>query len=314
MDAQFMFIEQDQTVEHAIYKIRKLSQEEDITKFYTVYVVDQSFHLIGAISVTQLLLAPRNMQVANLTDPHLISVDVSADQEEVIRLAREYNLVVIPVIDKHLRLVGRITVSNIFNIIQEEHEEDLGHFAGTGDEDVLETSLVKTVKDRIPWVLLGLFGGLLTAVVMSHYEDKLAKLPQVTLFIPLVAALGGNIAIQSSSIVVRGLATGEIRLSDTYLRLWKELRVGVINGLICGALLLIVAWLLVQSVQIAVAASISLFIVIAFAALVGASIPIALKRMNIDPAVAIGPFITTANDVIGVSIYLMISFYAINFY
>ncbi len=314
MDAQFVCIEQDQTVEQAIYKIRKFSQKEDITKFYTVYVVDPSFHLIGSISVTQLLLAPRNLQIASLTDPHVISVDVSADQEEVAVLAREYNLVVIPVIDKHLRLVGRITVSDIFDIMQEEHEEDLGRFAGTGSEEVLEHSLVKTIKDRIPWLLLGLFGGVLTAVVMSHYKTKLIQLPQVTLFIPLVAALGGNIAIQSSSIVVRGLATGEIRLSDTYLRLWKELRVGVVNGIICGVLLLIVAWMLIQNIQIALAASLSLLIVVAFAALVGASVPIVLKHMNIDPAVATGPFITTANDVIGVSIYLTISFYAVQFW
>ena len=222
MDAQFVSIEKKQTVEQAIYKIRKFSQEEDITKFYTIYIVDDRQHLIGAISVTKLLLASRNTQISALIDSEIVSVDVSADQEEVAFIARKYNLVVIPVIDKHLRLVGRITVDNVLDIMHEEHEEDLGRFAGTGEEEVLDTSLIKTVKDRLPWLLLGLLGGVLTAFVVNHYKESLVILPQITLFIPLVAALGGNIAIQSSSIVVRGLATGEIRLSDSYFRVGKS--------------------------------------------------------------------------------------------
>ncbi len=168
-------------------------------------------------------MAERNTLIENLMNPEVVAVDQDLDQEEVARIAKEYDLVVVPVIDNHLRLIGRVTLDDLVDVIVEEHNQDLGHIAGTGDEEVTETSVLRASGDRLPWLLVGLFGGFLTAIVMSFYENALVSLPDVTYFIPLVAALGGSIGIQSSSIVVRGLATGAIQATDMLVRLWKVL-------------------------------------------------------------------------------------------
>ena len=236
------------------------------------------------------------------------SYGLDLDQEEVARIAQEYDLVVVPVIDKHLKLIGRVTLDDLVDVIVEEHNEDLGHLAGTGHEEVTETSVLRTSGDRLPWLLIGLFGGFLTAIVMSFYENAIISLPDVAYFIPLVAALGGSIGIQSSTIVVRGLATGAIQTTDILIRLWKELRVGLLNGMVCSIILTLMSFYLTSDLGRALTSGISLLIVVCFAATVGSTIPIILKRMNIDPALAMGPFITTTNDIIGIAIYLGLAF------
>jgi magnesium transporter len=245
-------------------------------------------------------------------DPDVIAVNVDLDQEKVARLAREYDLVTVPVIDKHLKLVGRITSDDIMDVLEDEYQEDLGQIAGTGDEDVLETSVIKASKRRLPWLILGLIGGALAAFVMSGYEGAIAELPQVAYFIPVIVALGGNIAIQSSSLVVRGLATGELRPVDLMKRTWKEIRVSMLNGLICAVLLGALAWLITNLWLMGVAAALALLVTVLLAALVGTAVPMLLKRMQFDPAIATGPFITTTNDILGIIIYLAITFSVFN--
>ena len=301
-------IRKDQTVAAAIKEIQKFIKKKGFELFYTAYVVDEYDHLIGTIGTTELLLAERNSLIENLMNPEVVAVDQDLDQEEVARIAQEYDLVVVPVIDNHLRLIGRVTLDDLVDVIVEEHNEDIGHIAGTGAEEVTETSVLRASGDRLPWLLVGLFGGFLTAIVMSHYEDALISLPDVTYFIPLVAALGGSIGIQSSSIVVRGLATGAIHTSDMIVRLWKELRVAVLNGIVCSLILAGMSWYLTNDLGRAITSGVSLLIVVCFAATVGSTIPIILKRMNIDPALATGPFITTTSDIIGIAIYLGFAF------
>ncbi len=301
-------IHRDQTVAAAIKEIQKFVKKEGFELFYTAYVVDDHDHLIGTIGTTELLLAERHKLIENLMDHEVVAVDQDLDQEEVARIAQEYDLVVVPVIDKHLRLIGRITLDDLVDVIVDEYNEDIGHIAGTGDEEVSETSVIRASGDRLPWLLVGLFGGFLTAIVMSLYENALISLPDVTYFIPLVAALGGSIGIQSSSIVVRGLATGAIQTTDILVRLWKELRVAFLNGIICSFILAGMSWYLTDDVGRAITSGISLLIVVCFAAVVGSTIPIILKRMNIDPAIATGPFITTTSDIIGIAIYLGFAF------
>ena len=195
----------DQTVGQAIREIQAyVKKQPQFQLFYTAYVVDEYRHLIGTVSVTELLLADKRTLIQNLMNPEVVAVDQDLDQEEVLRLAKEYDLVVVPVIDKHLRLIGRVTIDDLVDVMEEEYHEDIGHFAGTGDEEVSETSIIKTSRDRLPWLLIGLIGGFISALVMSTYENSLINLPEVAFFIPLVAALGGSIGIQSSSIVVRG--------------------------------------------------------------------------------------------------------------
>ena len=301
-------IHKDQTVAAAIKEIQKFVKKEGFELFYTAYVVDDHDHLIGTIGTTELLLAERHKLIENLMDHEVVAVDQDLDQEEVARIAQEYDLVVVPVIDKHLRLIGRITLDDLVDVIVDEYNEDIGHIAGTGDEEVSETSVIRASGDRLPWLLVGLFGGFLTAIVMSLYENALISLPDVTYFIPLVAALGGSIGIQSSSIVVRGLATGAIQTTDILVRLWKELRVAFLNGIICSFILAGMSWYLTDDVGRAITSGVSLLIVVCFAAVVGSTIPIILKRMNIDPAIATGPFITTTSDIIGIAIYLGFAF------
>ena len=301
-------IRRDQTVAAAIKEIQKFVKKEGFELFYTAYVVDDHDHLIGTIGTTELLLAERHKLIENLMNPEVVAVDQDLDQEEVARIAQEYDLVVVPVIDKHLRLIGRITLDDLVDVIVDEYNEDMGHIAGTGDEEVSETSVIRASGDRLPWLLVGLFGGFLTAIVMSLYENALISLPDVTYFIPLVAALGGSIGIQSSSIVVRGLATGAIQTTDILVRLWKELRVAFLNGIICSFILAGMSWYLTDDVGRAFTSGFSLLIVVCFAAAVGSTIPIILKRMNIDPAIATGPFITTTSDIIGIAIYLGFAF------
>ncbi len=301
-------IRRDQTVATAIKEIQKFVKKEGFELFYTAYVVDDHDHLIGTIGTTELLLAERHKLIENLMNPEVVAVDQDLDQEEVARIAQEYDLVVVPVIDKHLRLIGRITLDDLVDVIVDEYNEDMGHIAGTGDEEVSETSVLRASGDRLPWLLVGLFGGFLTAIVMSLYENALISLPDVTYFIPLVAALGGSIGIQSSSIVVRGLATGAIQTTDILVRLWKELRVAFLNGIICSLILAGMSWYLTDDVGRAFTSGFSLLIVVCFAAAVGSTIPIILKRMNIDPAIATGPFITTTSDIIGIAIYLGFAF------
>tara|TARA_B100000945_G_scaffold318764_1_gene324341 strand:+ start:1680 stop:3056 length:1377 start_codon:yes stop_codon:yes gene_type:complete len=297
-----------QTVAAAIKEIQKFVKKEGFELFYTAYVVDEHDHLIGTIGTTELLLAERNALIENVMNPDVVAVDQDLDQEEVARIAQEYDLVVVPVIDKHLKLIGRVTLDDLVDVIVEEHNEDLGHLAGTGHEEVSETSVLRTSGDRLPWLLIGLFGGFLTAIVMSFYESAIISLPDVAYFIPLVAALGGSIGIQSSTIVVRGLATGAIQTTDILSRLWKELRVGLLNGIICSIILTLMSLYLTSDLVRALTSGISLLIVVCFAAIVGSTIPIILKRMNIDPALATGPFITTTNDIIGIAIYLGLAF------
>ena len=299
----------DQTVGQAIREIQAyVKKQPQFQLFYTAYVVDEYRHLIGTVSVTELLLADKRTLIQNLMNPEVVAVDQDLDQEEVLRLAKEYDLVVVPVIDKHLRLIGRVTIDDLVDVMAEEYHEDIGHFAGTGDEEVSETSIIKTSRDRLPWLLIGLIGGFISALVMSTYENALINLPEVAFFIPLVAALGGSIGIQSSSIVVRGLATGAIQTSDLIVRLSKELRVGFLNGFICSMVLVGMTWYLSQNLSMALTNGTALQLVVCFAAFVGSTIPILMKRMNIDPALATGPFITTSNDIIGIAIYLAITF------
>ncbi len=310
MTPHIVSIVKDETVSEAIQEIQSYIMRQGFQTFYTAYVVDEYRHLIGTVTVTELLLADRQTKIADLMNPDVVAVDEDLDQEEVARIAKEYDLVVVPVIDKHLKLIGRITIDDLVNVMEEEHYEDIGHITGTGTEEVTEPSVLRASRDRLPWLVLGLLGGFLTAIVMNSYESAILQIPEVAYFIPLIAAIGGSIGIQSSSIVVRGLATGAIQTTDLLVRLWKELRVGFLNGVVCAALLVLMTFYLTENLQMAITTGLALVVVVCFAAMVGCSVPILLKRLNIDPALAVGPFITTTNDIVGIAIYLAITFNA----
>lgn len=306
MGLELVAMPQDGTVEDAINEIRKKADEIDTINH--VYVVDDNRRLVGIIPLKKLLLAEPYTLLSETMNRDVISVQAGTDQEEVANLARKYDLLSVPVVDAQGRLVGRITYDDIVDVLKEEAEEDLSRVAGvTEDEEPRETSIFHISRIRLPWLIVGLFGEILAATVLTNFSTALDKVISLVFFIPVITAMGGNAGIQASAIVVRGLATGEIDLNDTLRRLGKEFRVAVLNGLLCGAVIFTVVSLGWGNPRIGLLIGASLMIVIMSASIVGGTVPLALKRFNVDPAIAIGPFITISNDILGLLIYMWIA-------
>lgn len=297
-------VKETETVSQAIQRLRELGEKERIKDIYTVYVVSDDGLLHGKINLAEMILAQPDTPVRDLMNSNIISVPTSMDQEEVAGIVRKYDLVSVPVVDDFGRLVGRITVDDVVDVLAEEAEEDLSIIAGTGDEEPGERSAFRIFRERIPWLLTALCGGLVAATVMRHFEATLVQVIALAFFVPVITAMGGNTGIQSSSIVVRGLATGEVALRDLVPRLWKEIRVALLNGLVLGIVLgaIVSVWLSEPNLGLLIGSI--LLINICIASMLGAAVPITLKRLGVDPAIAMGPFVTTANDIIGLMIYL----------
>lgn len=291
-------------VSQAIHKIRELIEKESVKDIFNVFIVSAEGVLLGELNLRQLILAQADTPVRELMNPEIISVPTSMDQEEVAAIVRKYDLVSVPVVDEYRRLVGRITVDDVVDVLTEEAEEDLSIIAGTGGEEPGERSALKTSRERLPWLLTGLGGGMISALVLHYFQVSLEQLIALAFFVPVITAMGGNTGIQSSSIVVRGLATGEISLGDLLPRIWKELRVALLNGLVLGTVLgtIVIFWL--NELELGILIGAILLLNISIATLLGASVPIILKRIGADPALSMGPFVTTANDIIGLLIYL----------
>lgn len=306
MALELVAMAQDSTVEEAINEIRKKADEIDTINH--VYVVDDDRRLLGTVHLKQLILAEPYTRLSEIVTRDVISVQAGTDQEEVANLARKYDLLSVPVVDAQGRLVGRITYDDIVDVIKEEAEEDLSRVAGvTEDEEPRETSIFHISRIRLPWLIVGLFGEILAASVLTNFSTALDKVISLVFFIPVITAMGGNAGIQASAIVVRGLATGEINLNDTLRRLGKEFRVAVLNGLLCGVVIFFVVSFGWKNPRLGLLIGVSLMIVIMSASVVGGTVPLALKRFNVDPAIAIGPFITISNDILGLLIYMWIA-------
>jgi magnesium transporter len=310
MALELVAMAQDSTIGEAINEIRK--KAEEIETINHVYVVDDKRRLVGLVPLKKLILAEPYTRLSEIMNRDVISVPVGTDQEEVAKLVRKYDLLSVPVVDVQGRLIGRITHDDIVDVMEEEAAEDISHMAGIashGDiRDIRDTSVLRTARIRLPWLVIGLFGGIVAAWILSFFEDKLQQnIVVLMFFVPVVMAMGGNAGIQSSTIVVHGLATGSIGLGDMVQRLLREMRVAFLNGFLCGLLLLLIVTVVWNQPHYGILVGVSLLIVMFVAALVGASIPLLLKRYNVDPAIATGPFITISNDILGLFIYMAIS-------
>lgn len=318
MALEIVFVNKDVTVDEAIAEVRRKADEVD--EIYNLFVVDADSKLVGQISVKDLILANGQTPIAEIMDTDVASVPVTMDQEEVANFARKYDLVSVPVVDDHYRLLGRITIDDIVDVMEEEAAEDLHRMAGITDEEELrEPSSFRIVRGRIVWLVFGLVGGLWGAEVIKLFQHQIAKLAILAIFIPVILSMGGNVGMQCSAIVVRGLATGEIDFKDLYKRLFKELKISLINGMALGSLIFVYAFFRADDVRasLAIAAvqpwqlsgvvGIALLTVIFVASIVGTTIPLLLKKIKIDPALATGPFITTSNDIIALFIYFAIA-------
>jgi magnesium transporter len=311
MALEFVSVSEDDTVDEAIKEIR--AKAEEVGEVYNVYVVDHSGKLVGVLPLKKLILARSNQKVKNIMNKDVISVPTDLDQEEVANLFRRYNLVSVPVVDRLGNLVGRITVDDVVDVMEEEASEDIQKMAGlTDEEEIRETSALKISMIRLPWLLIAFVGEMFSALVLYNFEASLNQIFIAALFIPLMMAMGGNSGMQSATIVVRGLALGELNPADTFQRLKKEFRVSLVNGLVCGGLLFAVVTLFGQP-RFGIILGFVMLLVILNASFVGASVPLVLKRIGVDPAIATGPFITTSNDVIGLFIYLGLTTLALQF-
>ena len=281
-------------------------QAADVDEVYYVYVVDDNDILKGTVSLKKMLLSQNRSKIKDISNTDVISVKTNTSSEEVANIMKKYDLVALPVIDSIGRLLGRITIDDVVDVIKEEAEKDYQMASGIS-EDVESTDNVWLLtRARIPWLLIGLLGGVLVAKVIGLYEIDLGMYPEMAFFIPLIAAMGGNVGVQSSAIIVQGLANNTLGIESTFTKLMKELTVAGINGITLSGLIFLYNVLATDSFALTLTVSIALFSVIIFASFFGTFIPLLLDRMKIDPALATGPFVTTLNDIMGLFIYLLI--------
>jgi len=279
-------------------------QAEDVELVYTIYVVDDNNVLLGTLSLKRLLLTDSKAIISNIMKEDIIKVSATMNQEDVANTMNKYDLIVLPVVNDLNQLMGRITADDVMDIMKEEAEKDYQMASGISEDVESRDTVWEITRARLPWLLIGMIGGLFGAKVIGIFDIE--KNYQMAFFIPLIAAMGGNVGVQSAAIVVQSLAGGTNTLGNISQRLIKELGVALVNGIICSSIILLAAYLLGYSLLLSITVSIALLSVIIFAALFGTFIPLILDKYKIDPALATGPFITTINDVLGLFIYFLI--------
>ena len=281
-------------------------QAENVTRVHSIYVVDKDDILMGRLSLKDLLTASSTAKIKDVYISKVDSVNVNENPEDVAKIMSKYDLEAIPVIDDMGRLMGRITIDDIVDVIKEEAEKDYQLAAGISQDVEADDSIWDLTRARLPWLILGLFGGAAAAVIMGNFEDMFEQYIELFLFTPLIAAMAGDVGVQSSAIIEQGLANDDIKgsISD---RLIKEMLLALLNGIILATILLLFTWLWKGDFLTALAISISLIAVIVVAGFIGTFIPLFLDKRGIDPAIATGPFITTSNDIFGILIYFMIA-------
>ncbi|WKN44471.1 magnesium transporter [Tunicatimonas pelagia] len=294
------------TILQCIEEIRR--QAEKVDKLYSVYVVNDKNQLLGKVSLKRIILSQDQTRIADIYDSEIISVPTFMEEEEIAEIMQKYDLEVIPVVDVLERLVGRITIDDIVDVITEMAEEERQLMAGiSGDVEERSDSVWQLSRARLPWLIIGMLGGLLGARFIGIFEADIALVPAMAFFIPLITATGGNVGIQSSSLVVQSLATSSVFGDQLAKRLVKVLIVALINGLSLGALVLGFNLLFGEELRLAGVVAIALFSVVLLASFMGTLTPLVLNRFGVNPALASGPFITTANDLLGLAVYFSVA-------
>lgn len=311
MGAEYVAVPQNITVSEATEEVRRNAETVEVV--YALFALDEDEKLAGVVSLRRLLLSPADTRITEIMEKDVISVPTNLDQEEVALIMEKYNLVSLPVVDPENRLAGRITIDDIVDVIRDEAEEDMMKMSGVRSCEEPTDSVLHIVAGRLPWLLAGLIGAGLAALVIGSFQHALREATLLAVFIPIVMATAGNAGIQSSAIAVQGLATGDVWLTDISRRLSKELRVALLNGVVAacvlGVAILLIAQVypLTRPVELAGTAALSLVLVIVLATCIGASIPLLLEHLKIDPAIATGPFITTSNDIMGILIFFLLA-------
>lgn len=303
MTSDFVFVHESATVKDAIKEVRKHADEFE--QIYHIYVLNDEGQLVGIVQLKSLLIFPLHKRVKSIMEKDLIYVTPEVDQEEVAAIMEKYDLVAIPVVDENRKMLGRITFDDIVDVIQEEASEDIQKMAGLTEEEELSYSTFRVSRNRLPWLFVSLFGEMISAVVLSSFQASIQEIIVASFFIPIVMAMGGSAGNQAAIVMVQAMSSGSLWVKESLARLWKEFRVALLNGIISAIVLLGLTYYLFDvSLNFATILSLSLFVIMVNATMIGAVVPIVLKKLGADPVIATGPFVATSNDIIGLLIYL----------
>jgi magnesium transporter len=309
MSPDFMALNEEMSVGDAVKLIQEKSEKLEMV-FY-LYIVREGNFLSGVLSLRELLMHPPYRLLKNIMNPKVIAVSSETDQEEVAHIVSRYNILAVPVVDSSYHLVGIVTVDDVIDVIRQEATEDFFQMAGAGkDDEILLKSTFSNALTRAPWLFASWIGGVFSIIIITHFQYELQKVLALAFFMPIIAGMGGNIATQSSTIIVRGIATGRVNLQEISRIIFKEIRVGAILGTLYGCLIGAVAYVgYPDTARLGFVVGLSMVFVMILAATVGSIVPLTLKKLNIDAAVATGPFVTTSIDIIGVFAFFSIAQY-----
>lgn len=305
MGTEMIVVNENWSMPKCIDEMRK--QAEEMAEIYYVYVVDNEERLKGVLPLQKLITNPSVSKIRHVMKKDPIAVRDSDSIEEVTETIEKYDLVALPVIDSIGRLVGRITIDDVMDEVREQHERDYQLASGISQDVETSDNIFTQTAARLPWLLIGMIGGLSNSVILGGFEANLATNPKMALFIPLIGGTGGNVGIQSSAIVVQGLANNSLKEGEIFPQIMKEGIVSIINASIISLVVFIYNFLMLGDKAITISVSLSLFTVVMFASIFGTVVPLLLDKMKIDPALATGPFITISNDIIGMLIYMFIA-------
>lgn len=308
MHKEFITAKAYWAVDRCVVELRR--QAEEVDRVYSIYVVDKEDMLLGILSLKSLLFAdPKTLIESIYIKENVHYVKTHESSEDVAAAMEKYDLVSIPVVDRQDKLVGRITIDDVVDVIKEEAEKDFQMASGISENVESSSGVIKNTRSRLPWILIGLAGGVAASQIIKGYEGQIDVNPALAFFIPLIVATAGNVGVQSSAIIVQGLASKDYKFQGLFKQVGKETLVGMLVGLICSIIIFGISYMFIDDIKLGITISISLFLVVVLAAVLGSMVPLLLDRIKIDPALATGPFITTANDIIGLTIYFVVAYF-----
>ncbi|WP_335869940.1 magnesium transporter [Bacillus sp. 2205SS5-2] len=305
MTTEFIAISANQTIRSAMYILKNEAPNAEI--IYYVFVIDEEKHLVGVISLRDLIVSHDDLMVSEVMSDRVVSVSVGENQESVARIMRDYDFLALPVVDFQNHLLGIITVDDIMDVMEEEASDDYSKLAGVSDMDTGDRNAISAAKKRLPWLIILLFLGLVTANLISRFEETLNKVAILAVFIPLIAGMAGNTGTQALAVSVRGIATGESDKESKWQLVKREAGTGIITGVCCGVLLFLSVSIWQKDIYLGILVGISVLVSLFVATLAGSLVPLLMHKLKVDPAVASGPFITTINDIISIFIYFGIA-------
>lgn len=305
MTTEYISVRFTLTVGQALEKVKEIAPKTE--EINTIYALNEKKQLVGTVSIRELLVAKNSDVIKDIMEENVISVEPETDQEEVAHMVSKYDLHAIPVVNKRKGLLGIITVDDIIDVIEEENTEDILKLGGVSKEESMDSSLWESVKMRLPWLAINLLTAFLAAATVSMFEGTIAKVVALAAAMPIVAGMGGNAGTQTLAIVVRGIALGDVKLEDNWMKITKELLVGMANGAVTGLIAGAAIYFMYGNLYLSIIIFVAMICDLMIAGFFGFVVPVILKALNLDPAVASSIFITTATDVFGFFIFLSLA-------